>query len=136
MYGAGIEVVGEYLREFQKHIDLPQVPTPLDNSIHHFHHPGGALSTRRALATRFVFIKLGYETGRGRQVRLVLGGNARQPNKGTHVCKPCNCGNNVSRFVHDNHGTGSQAGLSVLEGIIIHPDAHQHELDGPEAKMI
>ena len=52
------------------------------------------------------------------------------PNRGTHVCKPRNRGNNVSRFVHDDHCTGPQTGLSVLEGIIVHPGVNRHKSTG------
>lgn len=38
------------IRELEKHVDLALMATAFDEAVHHVHHPGGALSTRCALA--------------------------------------------------------------------------------------
>ena len=45
-------------RDLKEHVDLSLVRTALSEAVHHLHHPGGALTTRGALATRFVFVEL------------------------------------------------------------------------------
>lgn len=85
----------------------------LDNSVHHFHHPGCTFSTWRALATRLVFVELGHRFS---------------DQKGTissyaYVCETSDGRDNVSALVHNNDGTSSQTGLSILEGVVIHAKA-------------
>jgi hypothetical protein len=45
-------------RQLKKHVDLASVPSPLHHAVHHVHHPGRALTARRALAAGFMFVEL------------------------------------------------------------------------------
>ena len=46
------------LRELEKHVNFSLVSATFDETVHHVHHPCGALSARCALPTRLMFIEL------------------------------------------------------------------------------
>ena len=65
--GRGKKKGGRDARQLQKHVDLALVSTALDKTVHHVHHPCGAFSAWRALATRLVFVELQADVRMSRQ---------------------------------------------------------------------
>lgn len=47
------------VRKLEQHVDLAQVPTALNETIHHVLHPCGTLTARCTLTARLMLVELG-----------------------------------------------------------------------------
>ena len=47
------------LRGLKKYVNFSTVGAAFDHTVHHVHHPRGALTTGGTLTTRLVFVELG-----------------------------------------------------------------------------
>mmetsp|Transcript_703 Transcript_703/g.2184 ORF Transcript_703/g.2184 Transcript_703/m.2184 type:complete len:271 (+) Transcript_703:1036-1848(+) len=79
--------------EFQQLVNLVNSRFARLHAVHEAGHPVNTLAARRALRARLVLV----EEGKARDV-----------------------GDHVRRVVHDNHGTGAQGSLTLLEVVKVH----------------
>ena len=83
------------IRDLEQHVDLADVTATLHHAVHHVHHPGGTLTTRRALTAGLVLVER-REASDGRD--------------------------DIGALVHDDNSTGTKTGLRILQGVVVHAE--------------